>query len=116
MRRLKILLIVVCGLLAATAAALAGMIMFGTGAPPKPLASIGDPFKTVDFSALPAEETIPARRGSPIAFHHWDAASPGTPERVVIAIHGSSASGSSLHPLAQALHARGFTVYAPDVR
>jgi alpha-beta hydrolase superfamily lysophospholipase len=92
------------------------MIIFGTSAPPKPLASIGDPFKTVDFSALPAEEKIPARRGSPIAFHHWDAASPGTPERVVIAIHGSSASGSSLHPLAQALRARGFTVYAPDIR
>jgi non-heme chloroperoxidase len=116
MRRLKIFLIVVCGLFGATAAALAGMIMFGTGAPPKPLASIGAPFKTVDFSALPHEERIPARHGSPIAFRHWDAASPATPERVVIAIHGSSASSSSLHPLAQALRTRGFTIYAPDIR
>jgi non-heme chloroperoxidase len=116
MRRLKILLIVLCGVIAASAAALAGMIAFGTSAPPKPLASIGNPFKTVDFSALPAEEQIPARHGSPIAFHHWDATSPGTPERVVIAIHGSSASGSSLHPLATALQARGLTVYAPDIR
>jgi non-heme chloroperoxidase len=116
MRRLKILLIVVCGVIAASAAALAGMIAFGTDAPPKPLASIGDPFKKVDFSALPAVEAIPARHGSPIAFRHWDAASAGTPERVVIAIHGSSASSSSLHPLAQALQAMGFTVYAPDIR
>jgi non-heme chloroperoxidase len=116
MRRLKISLIVVCGLLAASAAALAGMIAFGTSAPPKPLASIGDPFKTVDFSALPGLEQIPARHGSPIAFRHWNAASPATPERVVIAIHGSTASGSSLHPLATALRARGFTVYAPDIR
>jgi non-heme chloroperoxidase len=116
MRRLKILLIVVCGVIAASAGALAGMIAFGTGAPPKPLASIGDPFKKVDFGALPAVEEIPARHGSPIAFRHWDAASPGTPERVVIAIHGSSASSSSLHPLAQALQAMGFTVYAPDIR
>jgi non-heme chloroperoxidase len=116
MRRLKILLIVVCGVIVATAAALAGMIAFGTGAPPKPLASIGDPFKKVDFGALPAVEEIPARRGSPIAFRHWDTTSPDTPERVVIAIHGSSASSSSLHPLAQALRAKGFTVYAPDIR
>ena len=53
MRRLKILLIVVCGVIAASVAAFAGMIAFGTGAPPKPLASIGDPFKEVDFSDLP---------------------------------------------------------------
>jgi non-heme chloroperoxidase len=116
MRRLKILLIVVCGVLAASAAALAGMIAFGTGAPPKPLASIGDPFKAVDFSDLPMPEKIPARHGSPIAFRHWDTVSPGTPERVVVAIHGSSASSSSLHPLAKALQAQGFSVYAPDIR
>jgi non-heme chloroperoxidase len=116
MRRLKILLIVFCSMIAASAAALAGMIAFGTGAPPKPLASIGDPFKTVDFSTLPPLEQTPARHGSPIAFRHWDGASPGTPERVVIAIHGSSASSSSLHPLAKALQAQGFTVYAPDIR
>jgi non-heme chloroperoxidase len=116
MRRLKIFLIVVCSLFAASAAALAGMIAFGTSAPPKPLASIGDPFKTVDFSALPGVEETPARHGSPIAFRHWDATSPDKPERVVIAIHGSSASSSSLHPLAQALQVRGFTVYAPDIR
>ncbi len=72
MRRLKILLIVVCGVIAVSAAALAGMIAFGTSAPPKPLASIGDPFKAVDFSALPALEKTPARHGSPIAFRHWD--------------------------------------------
>src|ERR1700722_16490115 len=116
MRRLKILVIVVCGVIVASAAALAGMIAFGTGAPPKPLASIGDPFKKVDFGALPAVEAIPAGHASPIAFRHWDAASPDTPERGVIAIHGSSASSSSLHPLAQALRAKGFTVYAPDIR
>ena len=119
MRRLKILLIVLCGVIVASAAVLAGMIAFGTGAPPKPLASIGDPFKKVDFSALPAVEQIAARHASPIAFRHWDADSPpapDAPERVVIAIHGSSASSSSMHPLAQALQAKGFTVYAPDIR
>jgi non-heme chloroperoxidase len=121
MRRLKILLIVLCGVIATSALGLAGMIAFGTGAPPKPLASIGDPFKTVDFSTLPALEQTAARHGSPIAFRHWDAASPNTPERVtpervVIAVHGSTASSSSLLPLAKALQAQGFTIYAPDIR
>src|SRR5271170_1351256 len=116
MRRVRVFIIVLCGLAAGMGVALAGMIAFGTSAPPKPLASIGYPFKNVDFSDLPDEGTVPARRGSPIAFRHWDAASPATPERVVIAIHGSSASSSSLHPLAKALRADGFTVYAPDVR
>jgi non-heme chloroperoxidase len=124
MRRLKILMIVLCGAVAVSAATLAGMVAFGTSAPPKPLASIGDPFKAVDFSTLPALEQTPARHGSPIAFRHWDASrdaaarSPErvTPERVVIAIHGSTASGSSLLPLARALQAQGFTVYAPDIR
>jgi non-heme chloroperoxidase len=114
--RAQFYLIVVCGLAAGVVAALGGMIAFGTSAPPKPLASIGDPFKTVDFSDLPAEETVAARRSSPIAFRHWDALEPSTPERVVIAIHGSSASSQSLHPLAKALRAEGFTVYAPDIR
>jgi alpha-beta hydrolase superfamily lysophospholipase len=59
---------------------------------------------------------VAARHGSPIAYRHWDAANPGAQERVVIAIHGSSASSSSLHPLAKALRAEGFTVYAPVIR
>jgi non-heme chloroperoxidase len=115
-RRGLVFLIVVCGLAAGVVAALAGMIAFGTSDPPKPLASIGNPFKSVDFSDLPAEETVAARHGSPITFRHWDPPNPDTPERVVIAIHGSSASSSSLHPLAKALRSEGFAVYAPDIR
>ena len=37
-------------------------------------------------------------------------------ELAVIAIHGSSATSHSLHPLAKALSAEGMTVYAPDIR
>jgi non-heme chloroperoxidase len=114
--RMLLALVVVGGLAVGVIAALAGMIAFGTRAPPKPLASIGEPFKRVDFSGLPAEQTVAARRASPIAYRRWDAAEKGSPERVVIAIHGSSASSQSLHPLAKALSGRGFTVYAPDIR
>jgi hypothetical protein len=41
------------------------MIAFGGGAPPVPLASIGNAFENVDFSDLPAAETIAGRGGSP---------------------------------------------------
>ena len=98
------------------AVVLAGMIAFGTKEPPPYLASVGEPFSHVDWSGLPAAQTTPARDKTPITFRVWPAAQPGDPERVVIAIHGSSAHGSSMHPLAKALQAEGITVYAPDIR
>lgn len=105
------------GVVLAGLAILAAMIGFGTAAPPPVLASISDPFRTVDFSDLPPLQEIPARKGTPIAFRAYltEAAAPG-PGRVVIAIHGSSATSASLHPLARALRAEGIGVYAPDIR
>ncbi len=98
-------------------ALLAGMIAFGGGDAPPPLSSIGSPFRAVDFSDLPATDAAPARRGTPIAFrvYRQTSAEPGR-EGVVIAIHGSSATGTSLHPLAKAISAAGWTVYVPDIR
>ncbi len=81
---------------------LAGMIVFGTKAAPPPLTSISAPFLHVDFSDLPPIRTTPARDGAPLAYRVWPA-SGGEPERVVVAIHGSSAHSTSLHPLAKAL-------------
>jgi alpha-beta hydrolase superfamily lysophospholipase len=96
---------------------LAGMIAFGGGDAPPPLASISRPFHDVDFRDLPAIDTTPARRGTPIAFRVYRGTS-GEPGRegVVIAIHGSSATSTSLHPLAKAISAAGWTVYVPDIR
>ena len=100
---LRMFVIIVCGLLVAVVAALAGMIVFGTSTPKPPLASVADPFKTVDFRDLPAIQTIPASHGSPIVFRVWRENPPSPdPALVLIAIHGSSASSSSLHPLAKA--------------
>ena len=93
-----------------------GMIAFGTSAPPRPLASIGAPFKKVDFSDLPSLERISARNGATIAYRQWKSPEATTSGLVVIAIHGSSASSTSLHPLGKALRAEGFTLYAPDIR
>ena len=88
----------------AALATLAAMIVFGTADPPAPLTSISDPFRKVDYSDLPPLQEAPARKGAPIAFRAYltENAAAGA-ERVVIAIHGSSAFSSSMHPLAKAL-------------
>ncbi len=110
-------LIVVAALVVAVVVALAGMLALGTSAPPPPLASLGAPFRQVDFRDLPAVQTIPAHERSPIAFHVWQPDPPvADPPLVVIAIHGSSAQSSSLHPLGKAFAAEGIPLYAPDIR
>jgi non-heme chloroperoxidase len=116
-RVLKFVAIVVAALIVATVAALAGMLAFGTSEAPQPLASLAAPFQSVDFSDLPAVQTLPVNQRSPIAFRIWlpnppDAAAPF----VVIAIHGSSAQSASIHPLGKALSAQHIPVYAPDIR
>jgi alpha-beta hydrolase superfamily lysophospholipase len=114
---MRLALKIVVAMLVIAAAVIAGMIAFGVSEPPPPLASIGTPFKSVDFSDLPAVETAPARNASPIAYRHWPPApASSAPERVIIAIHGSSATSSSMHPLAKALSVQGLDVYAPDIR
>ena len=109
------LLLVLGGAVLIAILVLGAMIAFGTGRPPPPLVSITDPFSSVDFGDLPAVETIPARQGAPIAFRAYRA-SGDQAGRIVIAIHGSSSSSASLHPLAKALRAEGNSVYVPDIR
>ncbi|CAB3797265.1 2-succinyl-6-hydroxy-2, 4-cyclohexadiene-1-carboxylate synthase [Paraburkholderia ultramafica] len=83
--------------------------------PPPPLASINEPFKSVDTSDLPPLERYTARDNAPLAYRRY-------PNRLaracgsVVLIHGSSASGVSLHTLAKALGAAGYDVYVPDMR
>lgn len=98
-----------------SAAVIAGMIAFGASAPPPPLASIGRPFLAADFSDMPQADKLPASNAAAIAYRHWPAKGPDNGP-VVIAIHGSSASSSSMHPLAKALATEGIATYAPDIR
>ena len=99
-------------LIALGLAGLFGAVIFGTSPPPAELTSISAPFKSVDFSDVPAHKTLAVKHGSPIAYRQY-----GTGEKgAVIAIHGSSGQSVSLHPLAKALAAGGFAVYVPDIR
>lgn len=94
-----------------------GMIAFGTSAPPPPMASISNPFSNVDYSDLPPLTRITARDGVSLAVRVWKAdAAPADVRRVIIAIHGSSAMGASMHSLAKELRDADTAVYAPDMR
>jgi alpha-beta hydrolase superfamily lysophospholipase len=102
---------------AAPLIALAAALWLGGPRPMPPLASINAPFAKVDFSALPAPSQFTARDGTPLAYRHYapQGQAVGAAPHVVV-VHGSSADSRSMHPLAQALAAAGFTVDALDVR
>ena len=110
----EIFLILAGGLVAIVIVVLGGMIAFGTENPPPKLASLNDPLEKVDLSDLPPLETVSARRGSPVAFRHWQPAS--DPGLAVILVHGSAGSSASLHPLGKAIASSGIAVYAADIR
>lgn len=96
-------------------AILCSMIAFGTGKPPEAMQALSRPFRNADFRDLPAPKTLKARDGVDLTFRVVPAAN-GTPERVVILVHGATASSASMHPLAKALAAQNMTVYTLDMR
>lgn len=89
---------------------LTAMTAFGTRAPPPPLPAAAD---TV-AADLPSPIFVKARDGTPLLLRRYGAAT-GDP-RAAIVIHGSAATGASMHPLATALRDAGITTYVPDVR
>lgn len=98
------------------AAALAGAIVWGGPGDPRPMASINDPFKAVDFSDLPPLQRYPAKDGAALAYRAY-VPRPGTAVKgSVVLVHGSSASSNSMHVLGRALAAAGYEAYALDMR
>jgi len=84
--------------------------------PPKSiprLDSIADPFSSVDFSRMPKLQYYKARDGSNLAYREYlnQAA-----QQIIVLVHGSSGSGSSMHPLAEYLQQQGMAVYSLDIR
>ena len=113
MRKLLIVLIVPVALVAT---AMAAAIAFGTASAPPYLESIGAPFRGVDTSDLPANQSMKARDGTALAFRTYPGTAPAEAQTVVVAIHGSSANSASMHALANSLQRSGLAIYVPDVR
>lgn len=94
-------------------ALLAGAIAWPTSAPP-PLTSISQAARRIDASNAPPVQTIAARDGTPLAHRAYLPA--GTPTKLVLMAHGSSADGRNMHRVGQALAAAGHAAYALDIR
>lgn len=104
--------------LAATGAAgLALAVALGGPRRPPPLLTINSPFVGLDYSTLPGVVTYRGSDGARLAYREYAPASAPAPGRgSVVLVHGSSASGVSMHPLALALARAGHRVYALDMR
>jgi len=96
-------------------AGLAAAIAFGGPTSPPVMASISNPFDTVDFSGLPPLLRYTAGDGAALAYRHYGPAS-GTVKGSVVLVHGSSANSNSMHVLAKAFAAAGYDAYALDIR
>ena len=91
-------------------------IIFGGPGTPHPMGSITDPFNSVDFSDLPQLSRFTARDGTQLAYRSYAPATSAPSQGSVVLIHGSSATSSSMHPMAKEFSAAGFTTYALDIR
>jgi alpha-beta hydrolase superfamily lysophospholipase len=94
----------------------AGAIVFGGPRTLPSMASVTDPFASVDFSDLPPLAMFTARDGTKLAYRRYSSAAASPGQGSVVLIHGSSATSSSMHPMAKAFSAAGYPAYALDIR
>ena len=90
-------------------------IAFGGPRHLQPMGSIGDPFKTVDFSDEPPVRRFVADDGAQLAYRYYGPAL-ATPKGSVVLVHGSAGNSTSMHVLAKAFAKAGFATYALDIR
>lgn len=109
-------MITVAAIIGVLLVTLAAAISFGGPTRPKPMRSISDPFKGVDFSGLASLQRYSARDGTLLAYRFYAPAGNQSSRGSVVLVHGSSANGQSMHPLAQSFALAGFAVYALDIR
>jgi pimeloyl-ACP methyl ester carboxylesterase len=101
------------GLVAIVVLSTAAILAFDSPKPPPEMASVERSYDHVDFSKAPPRQFFTARDGTRLAFRAY----PGhAPRETVVLIHGSSGNSASMHPVAEALNARGATVYALGMR
>ena len=110
---MKRIFLICLGLLVAISAA---AIIFGGPSTPHSMSSITDPFDSVNFSDLPPLAWFTARDGTHLAYRHYPSTVTTPGGGSVVLVHGSSATSSSMHPMAKALNAAGYPVYALDIR
>ncbi|MEN9533292.1 MAG: hypothetical protein RIQ83_2516 [Pseudomonadota bacterium] len=108
-------LLCVLGLLSLGLVTLVAALLFGGPSPAPEMASINDPFKTLDWSGMPSPARYKARDGAKLAYRHYAPAGKDVRGSVVL-VHGSSANGQSMHKMASAFAQAGYDAYALDIR
>ncbi len=93
----------------------AAALVWGGPGTPAPMASINDPFKSVDFSHMPALKNYQGADGAKLFYREYAPQGDNIKGSAVL-VHGSSARSDSMHPMATALAVAGVHVYALDVR
>lgn len=101
--------------LALFAIAVAAAVTFGGPRSVAPLASMEDPFRAVDDSALPPVQRFVAPDGMSLAYRAYESP-PAASRGSVVLIHGTTADSRSMHRLAQRLAGSGRRVYSLDMR
>jgi alpha-beta hydrolase superfamily lysophospholipase len=93
----------------------AAALVWGGPGKPAPLASINDPFKSVNLTNMPALKNYQGADGAKLFYREYAPQGDNIKGSAVL-VHGSSANSDSMHPVATALAAAGVHVYALDVR
>ena len=91
------------------------LITFGGPADTVPMKSVSSPFKSVDYSTLPAYSQFQPRDGAGLSFRAYPAKTSKSLGSVTL-VHGSSGNSQSLHVIAQRFADSGFDAYALDMR
>lgn len=112
MKRLIIAGLVFLGLVGSV---LASAVAFGGPSDPPPMVSIGNAFKSVDYSDIPSTSHVTARDGTRLVYRVYPAVDRSGKGSIVL-VHGSSSRGKSMHVLAKGFAIAGYTAYALDVR
>lgn len=93
----------------------AAAILLGGPSTPAPMPSVNEPFKSVDYSKMPMPSKYKGADGTDLYYREYTAIA-GSARGSAVLVHGSSADSKSLHPMASALAAAGFRVFALDIR
>ena len=112
---MKHTVITLCALVALVVLMMALALWLGCPGAAPPMPSINDPFKSVNFSNMPALKNYQGADGAKLFYREYAPAGNQYKGSAVL-VHGSSASSNSMHPMAQALAAAGVHVFALDIR
>jgi len=112
---MKILLYVLSSTALVVLLMVTAALVWGGPGTPAPIASINDPFESVDFFNMPPLKSYQGADGAKLFYREYMPQGDSNKGSAVL-VHGSSGSSDSMHPMAIALAAAGVHVYALDVR